>query len=711
MTDHGFIDAVSGIVNRGCHNPPCGTGPLDGGMERADNFKKVLFALFGSTISEPPVYDTSNSETSDEAGNQETSPNGSNDGSNGNGNSSGSGPENEDGSSSSSSGNSNVQNTAYYPDYNPTWSLGKCINDGPPPLGRPNYSTLEECCNKAYGGQASGACLGLVSEETSSEETDEENTSSTSSTVDSSTPSTTVSTTAPRDNETPYYPDYNPIWSLGKCINDGPAPSGRPNFDSHEECCNMAYGGQASGVCLGSSFEDEAPAPNDAPVSTLWYPDYNALWSQGKCTDALPFENGRPTYDTQLECCQNAYRGQASGVCLSEVANLSSEHAATQVDSLDMWYADYNPLWAHGKCIKQSPVPDHRPWYYTQSECCEKVYGGQASGACLEGIEAIPIESEGSFANAFTSYLQSQRYNDLIIYSCDAPEIPSNATPIDISYEYEYSVPKTVRADLVLAELKRRMMEHVADEFGCQSSTVPRKLRRKEVDAVLGFQASGWSDVIDTKKAQCRQSIDDAAFVCAPVVGHLVAFVDQDSTVEEIAQAKVRILNSIAGGQYTSESIKNVVYVHQLQETQNSTESAPNSKQWVPIVASLFSILAIVLLGVHYLVLRRRRLVKIQEHTADEEEIECASCSSEKIAIDRTARLSEYSSPTSERELEDEGDPGLFYQSDSSTSEFSQCCAEESGHPCDSLDPSDLDDEKPFQMSSLGLEQPNQPLR
>lgn len=35
-------NSVSGIVNRGCLNPPCGTGPLDGGVERRDNFKKVL---------------------------------------------------------------------------------------------------------------------------------------------------------------------------------------------------------------------------------------------------------------------------------------------------------------------------------------------------------------------------------------------------------------------------------------------------------------------------------------------------------------------------------------------------------------------------------------------------------------------------------------------------------------------------------------------
>lgn len=46
MNDDSFINAVSGIVNRGCHNPPCGTGPLDGGHERLENFKKVLEVLF-----------------------------------------------------------------------------------------------------------------------------------------------------------------------------------------------------------------------------------------------------------------------------------------------------------------------------------------------------------------------------------------------------------------------------------------------------------------------------------------------------------------------------------------------------------------------------------------------------------------------------------------------------------------------------------------
>jgi len=49
MQDGGaFIDAVSGIVNRGCHNPPCGTGILDGGQERKENFKSKSFVIRSS---------------------------------------------------------------------------------------------------------------------------------------------------------------------------------------------------------------------------------------------------------------------------------------------------------------------------------------------------------------------------------------------------------------------------------------------------------------------------------------------------------------------------------------------------------------------------------------------------------------------------------------------------------------------------------------
>jgi len=46
LADTEFINGASGIVNRGCHNPPnCGTGELHGGPARIKNFEKVLKAM------------------------------------------------------------------------------------------------------------------------------------------------------------------------------------------------------------------------------------------------------------------------------------------------------------------------------------------------------------------------------------------------------------------------------------------------------------------------------------------------------------------------------------------------------------------------------------------------------------------------------------------------------------------------------------------
>lgn len=52
MSDNNFINGASGIVNRGCHNPPnCGTGDLHGGPERIENFKTVLRAMgYSATV-------------------------------------------------------------------------------------------------------------------------------------------------------------------------------------------------------------------------------------------------------------------------------------------------------------------------------------------------------------------------------------------------------------------------------------------------------------------------------------------------------------------------------------------------------------------------------------------------------------------------------------------------------------------------------------
>ena len=64
-----------------------------------------------------------------------------------------------------------------------------------------------------------------------------------------------------------WYPDYNGQFSLGKCVNEAPLPSGRPSYDTGDECCQKAYAGQASGVCV-SSLPQAPSGPSGSPPGT-----------------------------------------------------------------------------------------------------------------------------------------------------------------------------------------------------------------------------------------------------------------------------------------------------------------------------------------------------------------------------------------------------------------------------------------------------------
>jgi len=89
---------------------------------------------------------------------------------------------------------------------------------------------------------------------------------STGASTGSSTGASTVASTG-SDASARWYPDYNSDWSLGKCLNDAPAPSGRPSYDTGTECCGKAYGSQASGNCL-SSLPQAPSLPNGSAGSS-----------------------------------------------------------------------------------------------------------------------------------------------------------------------------------------------------------------------------------------------------------------------------------------------------------------------------------------------------------------------------------------------------------------------------------------------------------
>ncbi|EJK73206.1 hypothetical protein THAOC_05193, partial [Thalassiosira oceanica] len=317
-----------------------------------------------------------------------------------------------------------------YPDYDSAWSVAGCKNELPLPFNRgdrPEYGTHLECCKNAYGGQTSGQCLSELAS-----------------------PLTTSPTIAGGIGDK-WYPDYETAWSEAGCKADLPVPSGRPNYDTHLECCKGAYGGQTSGKCLSQLASPPTTSPTIAGgIGDKWYPDYDTAWSEAGCkadlplpfrrtpphlrystrvlqgflrrtdvrqvsqrarepshdlahyfrrypdysaawSDAgcknelpLPFTRGdRPEYATHLECCKNAYGGQTSGKCLSELASPPTTSPTNEGNTGSEYYPDYQKAWPDGVCINQLPVPSGRPTYSSKSSCCSGAYGGQSSQACL----------------------------------------------------------------------------------------------------------------------------------------------------------------------------------------------------------------------------------------------------------------------------------------------------------------------------------------
>jgi len=115
----------------------------------------------------------------------------------------------------------------WYPDYDTSWSDATCLNTRPLPFGtggRPTYDSMLACCKGAYAGQSSGACLASLPNP----------------------PTQSPTTSGGLDI---YYPNYVE-WSSGKCVNDRPLPSGRPNYSTQQACCSGAYGGQTSNNCM-----------------------------------------------------------------------------------------------------------------------------------------------------------------------------------------------------------------------------------------------------------------------------------------------------------------------------------------------------------------------------------------------------------------------------------------------------------------------------
>merc|ERR1711966_197963 len=252
----------------------------------------------------------------------------------------------------------------FYPDYLTAWSVAGCTNKLPIPNGRPTYTTQLDCCKAAYGGQVSGMCFSQLPS-----------------------PPTTSPTGAGGGDV--FYPDYATAWSVAGCTNKLPMPDGRPTYDTQLDCCKAAYGGQTSGMCLSQLPSPPTTSPTGAGGGDSFYPDYDTAWSEAGCTNKLPLPSGRPTYETQLDCCKAAYAGQVSAMCLSQLPNPPTT-SPTGAGGGDAWYPDYDTAWSVAGCTNILPLPSGRPTFTTQLACCQGAYGAQMSGKCLSELPSPP---------------------------------------------------------------------------------------------------------------------------------------------------------------------------------------------------------------------------------------------------------------------------------------------------------------------------------
>jgi len=296
-----------------------------------------------------------------------------------------------------------------------------------------------------------------------------------------------------------------------------------------------------------------------------------------------------------------------------------------------MWYPNYNNDYALGKCINVAPVPNGRLFYDSGSECCQRAYGQQASGVCLD---SLPGDSMAPMSEATTG-------NDFISYDCVGSESDVESLQIDIAYDYEIYGEN---GEEILPELKEQMMAALAESLGCVASS-RRSLQTTDDQVILGFQSAEGTDMINSQ-GSCDGSISE----CIPVVGHLVAYVQSDASSDSVSTTKNLILDQIKDDITTntesySNLTQNIVFVSEHQNDNQrpnvvaKVEETTNQTSNSAVIIILAVLVSFVVVAVQVLlVVKKRRLRENKKVEVNEESKEKSNEESETIG--ETARMS-----------------------------------------------------------------------
>lgn len=147
-------------------------------------------------------------------------------------------------------------------------------------------------------------------------------------------------------------------------------------------------------------------------------------------------------FDTQLECCQERYKDQASGACLNALPIAERPTSSpTGVDGgvAPFFFPDWSAKWEDQTCtnaLEDGKVPSHVTEYYTfetELECCLEVYDTQESQACLDSLPAgerpTTAPSTADMKGRTPFYYPDQSENDFADQTCtnllnDDGEVP-----------------------------------------------------------------------------------------------------------------------------------------------------------------------------------------------------------------------------------------------------------------------------------------------